>query len=132
MKLKLLLNIGPKISWQVKMFGVSSTDIYIPMSRNNIFQKKSLVTTLPPLGIFCPQTTFTTYTHFKLIIPGICRGRNGSQTHTETTHTTIVLRLSNTIRVVALSSRVTLIPEKLKKAILTTLPVMWNTHNYRQ
>ena len=39
-----------------------------------------------------------------------------------TTHMTSVLTLSKTIRVVALSSLVTLIPAKLKKAILRILP----------
>jgi len=38
-------------------------------------------------------------------IPGICTALNGSHTITETTHTTIVLRLSNTMRVVALQGK---------------------------
>jgi len=43
-------------------------------------------------------------------------------TATETAQTTTVLILSSTILVVALNSLVTDIPEKLKKAILSTFP----------
>ena len=97
----------------IKRSSSSSEDTSI---RNTILLKCFLIKPIP-------ISLYSIIPIRRKIKPKICSPSNGCQSKArETTHITSVRKLSSTIRVVALISLVTLMPAKLKKAILNMLP----------